>query len=61
MSKSITKHHVRPTGPNTAPKFQWLLLLVVKNLAPKFKNFFSLSVLSKDIENENFNQKWHIS
>ena len=40
MSESITKHHVRPTGPNTAQKFQWLLLLVVKNLALKFKFFF---------------------
>ena len=47
-------------GPNTAPKWQQLLLLGTKSLRPKF-DVFSLSVLSKTVENENFNQKWHNS
>ena len=41
------------TGPNTAQKWQQLALLSEKSFVPKF-NFFSLSVLSKTVENENF-------
>ena len=40
-------------GPNTAQKGQRFALLGVKSFAPRF-NFFSLSVLSKTIKNENF-------
>ena len=52
--------HSHTTGPSTVPKCQRLPLLGAKGLTPKF-DFSSLSVLSKTVENENFNQNWHNS
>ena len=41
-------------GPNTAQTSQWLPLLGTKSLVPRFE-FFNLSILSKTVQNKNFN------
>lgn len=41
-------------GPNTDQTSQWLPLLGAKSLVPRF-GFFSLSILSKTVQNKNFN------
>ena len=43
--------------PNTAQKWEWLLLLGRKSLAIRF-DFFSLPVVLKTVEKGNFTSKW---
>ena len=56
---SQTIQNTKVSGPNTAQRWQRLLLLGTKSLGPN-STFFSLSVLSKTVENKNCKWKCHV-